>query len=156
MGTHNGSIRRTALLAAVMVAGSTVLAPQALAGGDPAGPPDIDEDLTPADTAEDTEPNPNGDLLAPRCFGLTATIVMTAPGVQLGTAGDDVIIGTSGDDDITSLGGRDRICAGAGNDEVHADRDPGTGEWSPELVPIGDDPSDDHIDGEEGSDTVAP
>jgi hypothetical protein len=54
----------------------------------------------------------------PTCNGLAATIVATAPGTILGTAGDDVIIGTAGDDNILGLAGNDTICGLGGNDRI--------------------------------------
>jgi Ca2+-binding RTX toxin-like protein len=95
----------------------------------------------------------------PRCLGEPATIVMTSPGAQLGTAGDDVIIGTGGDDFIDSLGGHDRICAGGGVDRITADFDPVTGTWDPAIIvifPPDANPDDDYIDGQDDGDVVAP
>ena len=55
---------------------------------------------------------------APTCNGLPATIVATAPGQIIGTAGDDVIVGTAGADQIFGGLGKDTICGGGGNDQI--------------------------------------
>jgi hypothetical protein len=54
---------------------------------------------------------------APKCNGLTPTI--------LGTAGNDTLVGTSGNDVIAGLGGHDRISGLGGNDVICGDSDQG-------------------------------
>jgi hypothetical protein len=150
MDTNIRSIWRSALLAAALVAASSVLAPQAFATEDPVADP--------RDMQVVTAPLSQTQPFVPYCFGRPATIVMVTPGAQLGTAGDDVIIGTGGDDFIDSLGGNDRICAGGGIDRITADFDPVTGRWDLGLIVLGEDPNadDDFIDGQDDGDVVTP
>jgi Ca2+-binding RTX toxin-like protein len=124
-----------------------MLAPPAFAAEDPpVGLPDTQVEAPGTPT-----------LLIPQCFGEPATIVMSASGGQLGTAGDDVIVGTDGDDFIDSLGGNDRICAGGGVDRIIADRSV-TGVWDLVcLIVVGEASSDDDfIDGQDDGDVIAP
>ncbi len=78
----------------------------------PVNPPDP-PDPTPTRGSTPTPTPP------PTCFGLTATIVMTAPGTVYGTAGRDVIVGTPGNDVIYGLAGDDVICGMGGNDMIY-------------------------------------
>jgi hypothetical protein len=144
------SIRRPALLCAALVAAGSALAPPAFATED-----QLHDGL---DTQVVTPPFSETTPLVPRCFGVPATIVMTTPGAQLGTAGDDVIIGSGGDDFIDSLGGHDKICAGGGIDRITADYDPVAGTWDPLIIPVGEDADadDDYIDGQDDGDVVTP
>jgi hypothetical protein len=144
------SIRRSALLVAALLAAGSVLAPQAFATEDPI--------LVPGETEVVTPPYSETVPFVPRCFGVPATIVMTTPGNQLGTSGDDVIVGTAGDDFIDSLGGHDKICAGGGIDRITADFDPVAGTWDPLIIPAGEPAGadDDYIDGQDDGDVVTP
>jgi hypothetical protein len=143
------SIRRSALLGAALLAAGSALAPQAFATEDPG--------VDPRDTQVVTTPITETMPFVPHCFGELATIVMAAPGAQLGTAGDDVIVGTDGDDFIDSLGGHDKICAGAGVDRITADYDPVAGTWDPTIIVIGEGAvDDDYIDGQDDGDVVTP
>jgi Ca2+-binding RTX toxin-like protein len=92
----------------------------------------------------------------PTCNGLPATIVATAPGQIIGTAGDDAIVGTTGADKIFGLGGNDTICGlggddqitgGQGNDTLFGQEGNDTFFWAP-----GD--GSDRIEGASGTDTL--
>lgn len=148
MGYDIWSTGRAALLAGALVTATSVLAPPAGASEDPG--------IEPGETEIDPPPY-SGSPFVPRCFGEPATIVMTTPGQQTGTSGDDVIIGTGGDDFIDSLGGHDLICAGGGVDRITADYDPVTGRWDPLIIVVGEpSPDDDYIDGQDDGDVVTP
>jgi hypothetical protein len=150
MGTNIRFVRRSALFAGALFAAGAMLAPQASATEDRGGGP--------VDTQVETAPFGETQPWVPQCFGEPADIVMTTPGAQRGTSGDDVIVGTDGDDFIDSLGGHDKICAGGGVDRISADFDPDTGTWDPLIIVIGQDPDfdDDFIDGQDDGDVVTP
>jgi Ca2+-binding RTX toxin-like protein len=106
---------------------------------------------------------PGGRALAalPRCHGVTATIVVAAPGLTTDGTGDpDVIVGTAGDDTINGMGDDDLICGGggadtidggAGNDTVYG----GNGDDVLKENGIFGDDGDDTYFGEAGADKIS-
>lgn len=85
--------------------------------------------------------DPSCSAPTPTCFGLTATVDLTAG--ETGTDANDVIIGTDGPDTILSGGGDDFVCGRGGDDVIAA----GTGA---DVVAGGS--GDDRIWGQAGKD----
>jgi len=150
MGSTIRYLGRAALLAGALVTASSVFAAPGSASEDPG--------TDPGDTQVHYPPYSQTTPFVPHCFGEPATIVMTTPGPQTGTSGNDVIVGTGGDDFIDSLGGHDLICAGDGIDRITADYDPVTGRWDPLIIVVGEpaDADDDYIDGQDDADVITP